>query len=166
MSQTNLHDTLVQARQLLQLIPHVVIATTNDDGSPLATPVFGAFDDDLQFFWSSSPHSQHSRNIGRDGRVFAVLFDSKSGGGGLYIAGRATMVDDQALFAHGYDLLSRAKARHHATMAQRDSYADDGPQRLYRLTPEKFWICQPTKDDRGAIVRDQRVEITANDLRA
>ncbi len=161
-----MEDNIKRVRDLLTYIPHAVIATVSEDGAPHNTPVFGVFDDDLHFFWSSSPSSQHSRNITRDPRVFVVFFDSHRGNGGLYVNAKAEQLDDPADLDYSYELLSRGKARLNAPMAARETYGDNGSQRLYRATPQKLWVSQSTKDESGAIIFDQRFEIQPSDLRS
>jgi hypothetical protein len=160
----DMQEQLERIRQLMGYVPHVVIATVNEDASPHNSPVFGSFDDKLHFFWSSSPESQHSNNIMRDGRVFMVMFDSHEGNGALYVSAFARQLDDSDGFDHGYLLLSEAKARLQAQMGSRDTYGDNGPQRLYTAVPDKLWLVKSHKDGSGAIVHDERVEIGLSDL--
>src|SRR5580765_1025768 len=78
---------------VLRDISHVALSTTNADGSPLCTPVFGAIDRDLNIYWSSHPQSLHSRNLARDPRIFAVIFDSRQGHSALYVQGKARVLE-------------------------------------------------------------------------
>lgn len=165
MSNTAQKESIERICELIGYIPHVVIATVNEDGTPHNTPVFGTFDDKLHFFWSSSPESQHSKNILRDGHVFIILFDSQGGNGGLYMSGTAAQLDSETHLTYGYDLLCAAKKRLGAPMGAKETYhVDDGPQRLYRAEPVKLWTSHSQKDATGAIIFDERIEINSQDL--
>jgi general stress protein 26 len=74
-------------QELLAAVPYVTLATTCPEGTPWNTPVFGYFDDALNFYWASWTKNQHSRNIAHNHHVFVVVFDSKAPEGdgvGLY----------------------------------------------------------------------------------
>jgi len=70
------------------------VATTNQDGSPWATPVH-VFSDDEAVYWFSFEDKQHSLNIERDPRVSLALFspDLSQGPKGVYFNGPATKLD-------------------------------------------------------------------------
>ncbi len=155
---------LERIRAILQTVPHVALATVSEDGSPLNSPVFGTFNDQLHFFWASSPRTTHSQNIVRDGRVFAVVFDSRDGHGGLYLEGRAEQLEDDAHIDYAYELLAEAKSRFYGTMGSLERFKGEGPQRLYRLVPSQLWTNMSTKDEDGAVIYDQRVPVSLEDL--
>ena len=161
-----MEQKITRARELTHEIPHAVIATANSDGSPHNTPVFGAFDHDMNFYWSSSPGSNHSRNIARSGQIFLVLLDTRQGNGCLYMAGAAEQLDGSVDFDHAYGLLAAAKAARSAPMATRETYDPaNGTQRIYRAMPRKLWVSISTKDANGAVIHDQREEIPLAGLR-
>jgi len=76
------------------------IATTNEDGSPWASPVH-VFSDDEAVYWFSLEDKLHSLNIERDPRVSLTLFspDLSRGPKGIYVNGRATKLDDESTTA-------------------------------------------------------------------
>jgi general stress protein 26 len=51
------------AKVILEKIHYINIATVNEDGSPWNTPVSASHDEQLNFYWGSSPDSVHSQNI-------------------------------------------------------------------------------------------------------
>jgi general stress protein 26 len=155
---------LERIREILTRIPHVALATVNEDGSPLNSPVFGTFNNELHFFWASSPRTTHSQNIMRSDQVFAVVFDSREGHGGLYLSGRAEQLDDDKHVDYAYALLQKAKSKFYGKMGSLERYKGEGPQRFYRLTPEQLWTNIATRDEDGAVIYDERVPIRHEDL--
>src|SRR5205809_7619204 len=84
---------IAQVRQVIDATRIVAIATVSPGSSPHNTPVFGTFDADFNFIWSSSPTSQHSRNIAGTSQAFLTVFDSSNRvSGGLYIAAQASEI--------------------------------------------------------------------------
>ena len=83
-----------EARTILSENILGTVATSNEDGSPWATPVH-VFSDDEAVYWFSFEDKQHSINIELDPRVSLVLFspDLSRGPKGVYINGPATKLD-------------------------------------------------------------------------
>lgn len=69
---------LTSATKILNDVHYMVLATVCEDGSPWNSPVSASLDGGISFTWGSSPKNTHSQNIRRDGRVFAVVFDSNA----------------------------------------------------------------------------------------
>lgn len=127
------------AREILEQIRYINIATVNEDGSPWNTAVSASHDAHLNFYWGSSPDSVHSRNIRRDGRVFVTIYDStapEGTGEGLYLRGRAEELGRLA----------------------------DSAVHEYRFTPEQVWINDEAKNDDGSYRHDIRVELNLSGL--
>ncbi len=156
-----------RVRELLRIVRHVPIATTNADGSPHLSPVFMAFDDQLGGFWASHPSANHSQNIARDGRVFLTVFDALPGQGtGLYLQGRAQELHtDTPDFRHAYNVIKKAKDETGAPLAPQTNYLLPDAQRIYRFVPEKMWFNASEKDPNGVIIRDRRYEIVLDDIK-
>jgi hypothetical protein len=146
-----------RVRELLDTVRHVAIATVNEDGLPHNTPVFAAFDEGLNVYWSSHPESLHSKNIERTGQVFIVVFDSVGKGGGLYIQASAEQLTDSKLDS-GLAVFNKARKRLLREQIPREYFLDGSPQRLYRAEPIKIWTNQAERDDQSRVIRDRRVE--------
>lgn len=160
MTDAGLKARLERARELLREIHTIAISTVNADGSPHCSPVFMAFNEHLCGYWSSDPESTHSENIGRTGRVFLVLFDSRNGHGGLYIEAQAGRVGESELArAHA---TFKAAANH--PIGDLAAYTGASPQRLYQAVPERLWVNQSERNAQGVIVRDRRFEISLDQL--
>ncbi len=52
-----------RAAEIIKDIKYITIASVSDDGQPWNTPVYSAFDKDLNFYWFSDKNSQHSQNV-------------------------------------------------------------------------------------------------------
>jgi hypothetical protein len=161
-----MEERIDRARQLLAEIHHIAISTVNADGSPHSSPLFMAFDDKLCAYWASRTGTQHSINIGRDPRIFMVVFDSRAGKGGLYIRARAEAIEGASDAADALRLLSSLKQRLGGTMGDLAMYTANSGQRLYKAVPETLWINSSEKDANGAIVRDSRCEISVDAVAA
>ena len=76
-----------------------VLATTSDEGTPIATPLFYYPDADGILYWLSSPDSRHSRNLIARPRVAVAVFAQVTGWKeirGVQMEGAATTVSDAA----------------------------------------------------------------------
>lgn len=159
----DLTERIERAKELVQTVRHVPLATVNEDGSPHNTPVFAAFDDEVTMYWASSPQAQHSQNIAQTGQVFLVLFDSMEQGGGLFIQATARQLHDNELEPALKIFNSKRQALLRETVP-REYFVDDAPQRLYRAEPIKLWVNLATSDEAGHIIEDTRHEIKLTDL--
>jgi nitroimidazol reductase NimA-like FMN-containing flavoprotein (pyridoxamine 5'-phosphate oxidase superfamily) len=61
-------------RALLERENTLVLATTANDGTPAATPLFYYSDGERNLYWLSSPDSRHSRNLSARPRVAVAIF--------------------------------------------------------------------------------------------
>jgi hypothetical protein len=155
---------IARAKELLRDIHHVPIATVNADGSPHSSPVLMAFDERLHGYWASGPETQHSGNIARDPRVFLVLFDSRQGHSGLYIAGRAAVLGEEAAVAQAFARLDGLKRQLYGDGLDPDLFSGRSLQRLYVVTPLHLSVNKSERNDDGAITRDRRYEIQLSEL--
>jgi hypothetical protein len=125
------------ARVILNKIHYLNIATVNEDGSPWNSVVSSSHDEQLNFYWGSSPDSVHSQNIRRDSRVFVTIYDStvpEGTGEGLYLLGKAEELGPE----------------------------DGTAVYKYKFMPEKIWINDEAKNEDGSYNHDIRVEIDLN----
>jgi len=60
--------------ELIEAETTLVLATTADDGSAMATPLFYYPDGELNLYWLSSAESRHSRNLVARPRVAVAVF--------------------------------------------------------------------------------------------
>lgn len=158
-----LQQRIDRAKELLKTIRHAAIATVNEDGTPHNTPVFFMHDQELEhMYWGSSPESQHSRNISRNGAIFVVLYEANFGGG-LFMKAQARIATSEEL--------SKAIAIHNESYVRKDrppiqkgDYTGDALQRMYIAQPEKFWVNLSECGPNGNITKDYRYEIKKEDI--
>ena len=64
------------ARELIDSVQYMTLATADEAGRPWASPVWFAHEGYRRFLWVSKPDARHSRNIGTRADVAIVIFDS------------------------------------------------------------------------------------------
>lgn len=157
--------SISRAKELLGSVYYAAMATTNEDGSPHNTPYKFFYSSDLEMlYWGSHPDSQHSENIGRNGQVFVVLYETNKKGG-LYI--QASNAKELA----GYEL-EEALEIHNKIRASREGkdplnleyYQRAEGQRMYGAHINKLWINDVELDSQGYVMKDKRVEVNKEEL--
>jgi hypothetical protein len=152
---------LQQIREVLAHVRHIAIATVNMDGTPHNSPVFSAYNNQLEFVWASHPESVHSQNIARTGHAFIVVFDSVDKGGGLYIEADAKEV----LPAQLQSALATFNMRREQLLKEViPASVFTGTQQLYCAKPQKIWINMAERGTDGRIVQDHRYEVKVSDI--
>ncbi len=157
-------ERIERIQEILRDIHHIAIATVNQDGSPHNTPVFAAFDEQLNFYWSSHPESEHSKNIARTQQAFIVVFDSREGHGGLYVQATTKECQPGEEMRQGYVLLKKCKEQFYGAMGSLETYQGAHSQWIYKASPQKVWLNKSGRDEAGAIILDRRYEISLADL--
>ncbi|MGH3425997.1 MAG: pyridoxamine 5'-phosphate oxidase family protein [Mycobacteriales bacterium] len=82
-------DALRLAYGQLSRVEYAALATSSPSGEPWNSPVYTAYDDELNLYWTSAASSMHSQNIRSSGRAFLVIYNStapEGTGEGLYCA--------------------------------------------------------------------------------
>ncbi len=153
-------DYLSLARDVLTHNIHAALATADNAGTPWNTPLFIAFDADLNFYWSSFPDSQHSRNIQANHQGFLVIFNPEQGGKGVYIQAKVAELATRGEITNALKLLSQRRDKEMIL----DKFLAS-PQRIYQAAPRKIWVNGAEKDRDGNYVKDYRQEIVLSDLK-
>jgi len=89
-------------RELIERETTLVLATTMEDGSPIATPLFYYPDAELNLYWLSSAESRHSRNLRARPRVAVTVFAPVTDWRdirGVQMEGRVYATSDDAILA-------------------------------------------------------------------
>lgn len=105
-SDTSLRDLGAMARRVIDGSQYMTLGTSDADGRPRLSPVYYTCARYSDFYWVSSPSSQHSRNVEQRPEVEIVIFDSTAPvgrGEAVYIAASATRVRDDHLDAVAVD---------------------------------------------------------------
>ncbi len=149
-----------RARKIVQRILYVTIATASSEGEPWNSPVYSVYDDHANFYWTSSPQAQHSRNIDDNGKVFLVIYDStvpEGTGEGVYVEATAAALEAPAEIAEAKRNMALRVGK--KLGAETDRLLEAHIQRIYRATPKRVWMNGFENDENGSYVRDIRVEI-------
>lgn len=133
-------DYLAEAKRILFEAIYLTLATVSEDGQPWNTPVYGAPDEQYNFFWTSTPDAQHSKNIKVNDRAFVVIYDStqKEGTGvGVYLRGRAAEMNDPEAMNRARNIFYQRK---HKPVKPATDFLDQSPRRLYQFVPKQCWM--------------------------
>lgn len=146
-------------RRILEEVHYATIATADTEGKPWNTPVFSAYDDDFAIYWCSHPLSAHSRNIAVNPDVAIVIYNSRAAEGeglGVYIQATAEELSIKTQVRRALDLLGRRRGK---PFKHTKKFMGSGSQRVYKATPQAFWINDAEQDEDGDFVKDYRVEV-------
>lgn len=160
----DLQKRILRAKDLIVTSRYAAMATVNEDGSPHNTPFRFLHDQKLEYiYWGSHPESLHSLNVTRTGKIFVVLYDRLERGG-LYIKG------EEAHELTGEEL-EEALAIHNAARLEEGAqpldinyYTEDSAQRMWRSKVTKLWVNGVERDSDGHVIKDNRIEIRAEEL--
>lgn len=150
-------DLAEKAREIIDNIFYITIASVSPNGLPWNTPVFSASDESYNFYWASDEYSQHSQNIKNNPLVFLVIYDStvpEGKGIGVYIQANATILSDEEEIKKGFNLLL-----HRGTSLpwKLEDFLKSSRSKIYRATPTKIWINR--EGETGEKFIDTRIEV-------
>ncbi|MBI2888685.1 MAG: pyridoxamine 5'-phosphate oxidase family protein [Candidatus Liptonbacteria bacterium] len=151
-------DFTKRAKEIIEKILYITIASVTPDGKPWSSPVYSAYDKkNYTFYWVSPVTTQHTKNIAAHPEVFLVIYDStvpEGTGEGVYIQARAEEVKDEAEMRHAIGLLYSRKSKPPRDAAQ---FTGDSPRRIYKAKPLKAWMND--SEESNGVHLDKRVEI-------
>lgn len=145
------------AKQIIEKIPYITLATVDEKGMPWNAPVFAAYDKDYNFYWGTHVDSQKARNIKKNENVFITIYDSTvtpGDGTGVYIKAVAKELTDPQEITFAHKLIWD---RHVVPYWKLEEVQGTAPIRLYKAIPEKVWMNGEGEKDGHYI--DTRVEI-------
>jgi hypothetical protein len=150
-----------KAKQVIENIQYVTIASITPEGLPWNTPVFSAFDNQFNFFWNSWKENQHSLNIANEPRIFLVIYNSSPAEGassqGVYIQARAEMLTDRTEIETARVLLQKRKSKPSSKLRATEEFTGEYPRRIYKAVPERMWL-NGDGEVNGSYV-DKRIEV-------
>ncbi len=159
-----LESKINRAKELIYTSRHISLATTNADSSPHNSPVRFFYDEKLEnIYWGSNAEALHSQNILRTGQIFAVLFDRIEYGGVYIKCERGHILDGKELEV-GLEIVNSFRAKEGQEKITLDYYAVGSVQKLWSAKITNLWINMPVRDEKGLILRDERVELERNVL--
>jgi len=156
-------SNIKKAAQVIKKILYINIASVTKDGKPWNTPVYTAYDKDLNFYWISWKENQHSKNLEDNPNVFVTIYDStvpEGTGFGVYMYGKAYKIsnvkDLMKAVVHGYK-------RKGAKVKDYKLFMGLFPRRVYKFTPGKVWV-NSSGELEGEFI-DTREELDLKDLK-
>lgn len=139
------NERVLYAKQLIQRLNYLTLATSNQEGQPWNSPVFGAYDNNGTFYWGSRIDTQHSQNIAENNRGFIVVYDS------TVAPSHAEAIYAQVICKElAKSEINQAIKLLHAKFG--DSYMNPAdvqevePRRLYKAKIIHAWITDPERD--------------------
>jgi len=133
-------DRAQKAREIIANIRYVTIATASKNGMPWNTPVFSAFDETYNFYWTSWHGTQHSQNIVENENIFIAVYDStvpEGAGEGVYIKAKAYELADQGEITRAASYLYGRKNKAPRAASE---FVGESPRRMYKAVVEKCWV--------------------------
>ena len=158
---------LEQAQRILNSVLYCSLATSSTEGHPWCSPVFFAFDAELNLYWSSAVVSQHSQNIyNNGGQVSISVYESNcpegTTGQGFYLLGKASEMDLQGI-QYAFPLMEKRSGK--PIPRSYEDYLGQSPRRMYRFTPSTVW-CNGERFPQGNQLLDTKIEVSLAALQA
>jgi nitroimidazol reductase NimA-like FMN-containing flavoprotein (pyridoxamine 5'-phosphate oxidase superfamily) len=147
------------AKQIITQNQYMTIATVDADGTPWASPVAYAEDENWNLYFVSMPESRHGKNFANTSTVSVAIFDSHQDWGegvGVWIEGTITKIPllkskkaRETYFkrSYPYGQIKMSFKKGLLKLLEGKQYS------FYSLTPEKVWINNPDSDV------DERMEV-------
>jgi hypothetical protein len=158
---------LRRASEIIQQIEYATVATVSNEGEPWNSPVFTAFDNNLNFFWVSDKEGQHSKNVQSNGKSFVVIYDSTMPAGtgeGVYFQATVDALQDEDEILTALKVLDGREGNIRKHVAS--DYTNSSVRYVYRARPSKFWINDIEVDKTGNFIRDIRVELPLDKIKS
>lgn len=149
-----------RAKEIINKILYITIATVSKDGQPWNSPVYSTFDENYNFYWNSWKENQHSKNIALNNNIFIVIYDStvpEGTGEGVYVQAKAEMVTDKNEMKRALEILQKRKKRPSSKLRSINEFMGEYPRRVYKAVPQKFWM--NTDSDVNGNFIDTREEV-------
>ncbi len=155
-----------RAKEIIEKILYITIATVDEKGQPWNSPVYSAFDEAYNFYWFSDKNSQHSRNIRNNKKIFLVIYDSsvaEGTGEGVYIQAEAHELNDKKHVLDGLKIMDERAGK--TKVRKYEKFSGGAPLRVYAATPTKIWMNLEDEDENGNYIKDIRVEVPLKELK-
>ena len=150
-----------RAKEIVNRINYATIATASKAGKPWNTPVYAIHDSNLNIYWFSDRHNQHSQNIRENEDVFIVIYDStvsEGDGEGVYIEAKAIELSNPSEIRHARSI------KKGTDKDAPDDFLVNAVRRAYKATPQFIWTNEAEIRD-GKFIRDYRVEVSLDELK-
>lgn len=158
-----MEDKIAKAVEIIKKIEYLNIASITPEGLPWNSPVYTAFDKNLNFYWFSWAKNQHSVNVRKNPNVFITIYDSTQPAGtgtGIYFSGKAYELINPKDIIVG---LSVGYKRSKHKMRDVAEFLTHYPRRVYKFIPKKAWI-NGDSDIKGNFI-DIREELILDEIK-
>ncbi len=158
-----MNNLVEDAIKTIKNILYINIASITPEEKPWNSPVYCAFDKDLNFYWLSWKLNQHSENIRNNPFVFITIYDSTVPAGtgfGVYFEGKAHELNNPKEILVGTIEVYRREKRKPRDVIQ---FLNKFPRRVYKFIPEKVWVNGEGEIDGNYI--DSRTELNLEKLK-
>lgn len=149
-----------KAKQIIENIVYITIATVTPEGLPWNTPVYSAFDEQYNLYWNSWKENQHSLNIANNPNVFVVIYNStvaEGTGEGVYIQAKVQMLTEKNEIEAARVLLHKRKNKPSSKLRTPEEFMSEYPRRVYKAVPERMWLNEAGEVNGNYV--DKRVEV-------
>ena len=139
-------EEIVRANQ------YMVLATSDENGLPWASPAWFATEDFHNYFWVSHPDARHSSNQAARAELGVTIFDSQQAPGtgpGVYLSAVGAPVPEHDL-DEGLAIFSGISQRGGAPAWTRSDVTGGARHRLYRATALERFVLS---------ARDERIRV-------
>ena len=140
------------ARDLIDSVQYMTLATSDESGRPWASPVWFAHEDHRRFLWVSRPEARHSRNIAARPEAGIVIFDSTvpmGTGQAVYVEATVGLLEGDEE-ERGIEVFSARSQSNGGPAWTPDDVRPPAPLRLYRATASAHYVLD-ANDERVAV---------------
>lgn len=127
-----------KAKQIIADNIYMTIATAYSDGKPWISPVFFAYDESYNLYWTSNKDALHSQLIRANPQVAIIIFDSKAPegtGDGVYFEAKAFELQDPIELQAAMKTLAQRVSVEEFKVRQVEQVINDAVWRIYKAVP-------------------------------
>jgi pyridoxine/pyridoxamine 5'-phosphate oxidase len=140
------------ARELIDSVQYMTLATSDEAGRPWASPVWFAHENHRRFLWVSRPDARHSSNLAARPEAGIVIFDSTvpmGTGQAVYVEATVELLEG-AEEERGIELFSARSQSSGGPAWTPDDVRPPAPLRLYLATASALYVLG-ANDERVAV---------------
>lgn len=123
---------------------YLTLSTSGEDGEPWAAPLYYCTDAEYNFYFISQLDSRHIQHILKNPHVAFAIFDShvpEGTGNGVQASGIAELLASESDITEGLKYYQTSFLD-----CSPEDFVDPKPYRLFKLTPNEFYILDPDAD--------------------
>src|SRR3972149_1915816 len=120
-----------QARNIIDTIEYIDLATVTPDGKPWSSPLWFVRDNNYNFYFYSPNYTQHAKNIRENGKGFVVIYDSRAPEGtgfGVYMTARVIELSKVSEVEQAIKWIQTKKKK----VKTPQDFLGESPRRIYK----------------------------------